>query len=236
VKVACDVFLPLGVPIPKLMKESNGFVQEPMATPEPDQEAILPEDQQANNVAAAVSQPESHEFSLAIKPKGTPLFKLSALYKSRLKVCIFLHFLLFLLMCAKLSEDVLDRMDVFILELEELYIPKALPWEWLWTSSIIFAFMALNALSRNRLSSLHTYAAGTIVLAICPLLGAAIYFFNDVSEYAELKSEASVEFWQGLPVAVWWYGFIMVAFQVHIFSIFFAAKLIKIWKMKMKRF
>lgn len=55
------------------MKESNGFVQEPMATPE----EALPEEQQqqANNIASEVSPPESHEFSLAIKPKGTPLFK-----------------------------------------------------------------------------------------------------------------------------------------------------------------
>lgn len=60
------------------MKESNGFIQEPMATPEPDQEAI-PEDQQqqANNIAAASPPGESpQEFSLAIKPKGTPLFRL----------------------------------------------------------------------------------------------------------------------------------------------------------------
>lgn len=56
------------------MKQSNGFVQEPMATPEPDEE-VIQEDHQANNIAA-VNQPETQEFSLAIKPKGTPLFKL----------------------------------------------------------------------------------------------------------------------------------------------------------------
>lgn len=139
-------------------------------------------------------------------------------------------------MCLKLSEDILDRLDIFILEFQELYIPKPLAWEWLWSSSIIFAIMGLNALSKNRLQSLTSYAAGTFVLAVCPVLGVAVYFFNDVSEYADMKNEANVEFWQGLPVAVWWYGFIMVAFQVHLFSIFFAAKLIKIWRVKMKRY
>lgn len=164
------------------------------------------------------------------------LFSFSALYKSRLRFCIFLHFLLFLVMCTKLSDDVLDRLDIFILELQALYIPKPYTFEYVWTASIIFACMGLNALSRNRLSSLNHYVVGTLVFAVCPLLGAAIYFFSDVSEYAEKKSEASVEFWQGFPVAVWWYGFILIAIQVHIFSIFFAIKLIKIWRIKMKRF
>ncbi|XP_054708169.1 protein jagunal-like [Uloborus diversus] len=218
------------------MKQSNGYVQEPMSSPDPDQEVIPQDDHQANNISTTFNSIEGPQFSLAIKPKGTPLFRLSALYKSRLKFCIFLHFLLFLAMLAKLSEDILDRLDVFILELEELYIPKPLPWEWLWTASILFAIVGLRALSRNRLSALNSYAAGTFVLAICPLLGAAIYFLNDILEYAEKKGEAEVQKWQGYPVAVYWYGFIMVAFQIHMFSIFFAAKLIKIWRVKMKRF
>ncbi|GFV51778.1 protein jagunal [Trichonephila clavipes] len=165
---------------------------------------------------------------IALKPK-------SALYKSRLKTCIFLHFLLFFVMLAKLSEDILDRMDIFILELEELFIPKPMPFEYLWTGSIIFAIIGLRALSRNRLSSLNSYAAGTVVLGICPLLFAAIWFYSDVAEYAEKKQEAEIEKWQGIPVGLWWYGFITVAVQVHLYSLFFAFKLIKIWRVKLKR-
>ncbi|KFM59678.1 Protein jagunal, partial [Stegodyphus mimosarum] len=217
------------------MKQSNGYIQEPMATSESELDAVE-EDHQINNIATVGPKTEGHEFSLALKPKGTPLFRLSALYKSRLRFCIFLHFLLFLVMCAKLSQDILDRMEVFILELEELYIPKPLPWEYLWTLSILFGFIGLRALSRNRLSSLNTYSAGTVVFALCPLLGAAIYFFNDVWEYAGKKGEADIQMWQGFPVAVWWYGFIMIALQIHIFSLFFAAKLIKIWRVKIKRY
>lgn len=163
-------------------------------------------------------------------------FFFSALYKSRLRSCIFLHVVLFLVMLAKLSEDILDRMDIFVLELQELFIPKPLAWEWLWSSSIIAAFMGLNALSRNRIHALTSYAAATLVLGVFPVLGAAVYFFSDVSEYAEKKNEANVEKWRGFPVAVYWYGFIMIALQVHLFSIYFAAKLIKIWRLKMKRY
>lgn len=138
-------------------------------------------------------------------------------------------------MLAKLSEDILDRMDIFILELEELFIPKPLPFEYLWTGSIICAILGLRALSRNRLSSLRNYAAGTVVVGVCPLLCAAVWFYPDVAEYAEKKQEAEVEKWQGIPVGVLWYFFIVVALQVHFYSIYFAFKLIKIWRVKLKR-
>lgn len=48
----------------------------------------------------------------------------SALNKSRLKYCIFFHYLLFFAMLAKLSADILDRLDIFILEIEELQVPE----------------------------------------------------------------------------------------------------------------
>lgn len=44
--------------------------------------------------------------------------------KSRLKYCIFFHYLLFFVMLAKLSADILDHLDIFILEIEELQIPQ----------------------------------------------------------------------------------------------------------------
>lgn len=47
----------------------------------------------------------------------------SALNKSRLKYCVFFHHALFLVMLAKLSADILDKLDIFILEIEELQIP-----------------------------------------------------------------------------------------------------------------
>lgn len=51
-------------------------------------------------------------------------FIYSAQNKSRLKYCIFFHFILFFIMLAKLSADILDKLDIFVLEIEELEIPK----------------------------------------------------------------------------------------------------------------
>ena len=45
-------------------------------------------------------------------------------FKSGLKTCIFFHLLLFFVMLLKLSPVILDKLDVFVLEIEELEIPK----------------------------------------------------------------------------------------------------------------
>ena len=46
--------------------------------------------------------------------------------KTRLKTCIGFHFMLFVLMALKLLPEVLDKLDVFVLEIEELLIPKVI--------------------------------------------------------------------------------------------------------------
>lgn len=53
-------------------------------------------------------------------------FNFSVQNKNRLKYCILFHYILFFLMGAKLCPDVLDRLDIFVLEIEELEIPKVI--------------------------------------------------------------------------------------------------------------
>ena len=48
----------------------------------------------------------------------------SEVNKNRLKWAISVHFYLLFLMLTKLSPDILDRLDIFVLELEELFVPK----------------------------------------------------------------------------------------------------------------
>ena len=50
----------------------------------------------------------------------------SEVNKNRLKWAISIHFYLLFLMLTKLSPDILDRLDIFVLELEELFVPKVL--------------------------------------------------------------------------------------------------------------
>lgn len=165
-------------------------------------------------------------------------YQISALNKSRLKYCIFFHYLLFFAMIGKLSSDILDRLDIFILEIEELNIPQPLWWEYIWCLSLLLSFLCLAAIKKNRIKPMKQYVTGLVLLGIIPLLYAFIYYFNDVIKFltAENKRDLNeVQLWQGYSYGLLWYAFIFLALQVHFFSIYFAWNLLQAWKSKGKK-
>ena len=136
-------------------------------------------------------------------------------------------------MFLKLSEDILDRLDIFILELQELYIPKPRVWEWLWASSVLLTFIGLSSIKNNNVSSIRMYAILTFLVSMCPILYAAVYYFNDLWNFIEMRDVSKVkEVWKGYPVALIWYSYLAVALQVHFFQLYFAIKLWFAWNVK----
>lgn len=130
-------------------------------------------------------------------------FHCSALNKSRLKYCIFFHFLLFFAMLAKLSADILDRLDIFILEIEELHVPTPLWWEYIWCTSILMSFFGLSAAKGNRIQDMKKYVIGLGVTALLPLLYCFLYYFSDVIDYMFLNDKTNI---QDTKIFVWQVG------------------------------
>lgn len=96
-------------------------------------------------------------------------------------------------MLAKLSADILDRLDIFILEIEELQVPTPLWWEYFWCTSILMSFIGLSAAKGNRIKDMKKYVIGLIVTALLPLLYCAIYYFSDIVDYMSLDEETDIE-------------------------------------------
>ncbi|KAJ8918773.1 hypothetical protein NQ315_015093 [Exocentrus adspersus] len=140
-------------------------------------------------------------------------YQLSALNKSRLKYCMFFHYLLFLAMFAKLFPDILDKLDIFILEIEELSIPKPLWWEYIWCIGLLSSIFGLDATKKESSCCYEKLYVWT-------------YLTGDEEDVEE------IHVWQGYPYGMLWYAFILLAMQVHSFSLYFAWKLISVWKMK----
>ncbi|XP_066588048.1 protein jagunal [Prorops nasuta] len=157
-------------------------------------------------------------------------YQMSATNKSRLKYCIFFHYLLFFIMLAKLSADILDHLDIFILEIEELQVPQPLWWEYIWSTSLLLSFLGLSAIKKNQIKTLKQYMIGIIVLGYGPLLYAVIYYFNDVWKYLTVGRTEGIHMWQGLPYGLLWYAFILLASQVHSFCLYFCWSLLQAWK------
>lgn len=162
-------------------------------------------------------------------------YQISALNKSRLKYCIFFHYLLFFAMLAKLSADILDKLDIFILEIEELSIPQPLWWEYIWCISLVLSFLGLDAIKRSQVAPMRNYMIGLGLFGFLPLFYAIIYYFKDVWTYLTFEEEEELEeihIWQGYPYGLLWYAFILLALQVHSFSMYFAWNLISAWRSK----
>jgi len=164
-------------------------------------------------------------------------YQISVINKSRLKCCIFFHYLIFFVMLAKLSADILDRLDIFILEIEELQVPQPLWWEYIWCTSILTTFIALSAAKGNRIKDMKKYIIAIVITALLPLLYCIIYYFSDIIEYSRLDQDINIEdtdivVWRGLPYGLLWYAFVIVAVQVHGCSIYFAYNLITVWRQR----
>lgn len=132
----------------------------------------------------------------------TPICPCSALNKSRFKAATMFHYLLFFVMLAKLSADILDKLDVFVLEIEELQVPTPLWWEYIWCMSILTTFVGLWATKRNRVRTMQQYIAGIVVFGVIPLVFCLIYYFNDVIGYLSYDDEdvdiedSDIVFWR----------------------------------------
>ncbi|XP_060537354.1 protein jagunal [Cylas formicarius] len=162
----------------------------------------------------------------------------SAANKRRLKWSIFFHYLLSFGMLAKLIPFFLDSLDIFILEIEELDVPKPIMWEFVWLFSLPTSFFALDAGKRNKVSSLRNYMIGIIVLGYLPLVYGTFYWMWDVWTFLTADPWSTqgyfdlgkVVFWKDYPYGLLWYGFILLALQVHSFSMYFSYKLMVAWK------
>lgn len=96
-------------------------------------------------------------------------------------------------MLAKLTSDILDRLDIFILEIEELQVPAPLWWEYFWCTSILMTFMGLSAAKGNRIRDMQKFCIGIIVTALVPLFYCIVYYFSDVVEYLSLDEETDLK-------------------------------------------
>jgi len=74
------------------------------------------------------------------------------------------------------------------------------------------------------------FAVGIVVFALAPVLFSLGYYVTDVWQVLQTQSTEGLALWQGFSVALLWYAFLMVALQVHLFTLYFAHTLLNAWK------
>ena len=99
-------------------------------------------------------------------------------------------------MLLKLTPEVLDRLDVFVLEVEELFVPTPLVWEWLWLLSIPVTIAGLNTCKQNSLKSCKQFLIGTLVFSLLPVMIGMVCHGQDCYEFLTEGLTDNVIVWQ----------------------------------------
>ena len=88
-------------------------------------------------------------------------------------------------------------------------------WEWVWLSSVLFTYFGLTACKKSNASSMTIFIYGVLLTGLLPVLFALAYHAKDVYGFvSSSRSLEGVQSWQGYPVALLWYAFLVLAFQV----------------------
>lgn len=96
-------------------------------------------------------------------------------------------------MLVKLTSDILDRLDIFVLEIEELEVPEPLWWEYIWLTSLLSSFMGLSAARGNKIRDMQKYMMAISILAVMPLFYCFVYYFGDVWEYLTMDTDTDLD-------------------------------------------
>src|SRR5271156_1588901 len=105
-------------------------------------------------------------------------------------------------------------------------------WEYWWCFSLVVTFVGLSAIRKNNSQTLQIYLGGIIANGIVPVLFALYFYSGDVYKYASTRSSKNIQTWMGYPYGVLWYVFLVLALQIHLFTMYFASKLLSAWRLK----
>ncbi|KAI6182435.1 Protein jagunal-like protein [Aphelenchoides bicaudatus] len=163
--------------------------------------------------------------------------KLSVQYKFYLKLLFCIHILVLIAMWAKVGSEFarreLGHKSPFF---EKLDLPAAYPWEYVWCLSFIPIAFAVFSFPHNKSKWLRVSYYSQFLFGILPCclgLGSQIpelldYIFN-------MESSKTPTFKGSFPMVILWYIFFLIAFQIHIFGLYFTYYLLGSWQRDIKK-
>ncbi|UJR08137.1 hypothetical protein I4U23_012413 [Adineta vaga] len=155
-------------------------------------------------------------------------YRVSAETKSRLRIFIYLHFLL---ACLVLFQIVTYHMPM----LTTLTIPRPHLWQYLWLVTIIPSICGLMAMNKNQIFLMKIFFRGTVLFGLGTIMTTIIFNLSDLFTFKKLKSKNQLDdvepqTFLGFPLLVLWYIFLIIMVQIHAFSLYMANMLLHCWQ------
>jgi hypothetical protein len=148
--------------------------------------------------------------------------------KSRLRLLIYLHFVLALL--------VLFQIITYHLPLiTTIKTPQPHLWQYIWLLTIIPSICGLISMNKNHIFLMKIFFRGTVTFGLGTIMTTIILNLSDLFTYNKLKANhqlADVEpqIFHGFSLLVLWYIFLIIMVQIHAFSLYMANVLLHSWQ------
>ncbi|XP_076444958.1 protein jagunal homolog 1-like isoform X2 [Babylonia areolata] len=155
-------------------------------------------------------------------------YKISSLNKARLRLDVFLHVVLGLLMLVRLAPGLTSLFGFNIIALRRWDMPHPRPWEYAWIFSLVSAVIGWRSTPQNNTFLLKQYMVGTVIFGLLPIIFGILDLKGDMMAYLSERKYTYVMF--GMPAVVLWGLFLIICIQLHAFGIYFSIVLLKAWR------
>ncbi|BFZ09994.1 hypothetical protein BsWGS_13033 [Bradybaena similaris] len=155
-------------------------------------------------------------------------YKISSINKGRLRLALFLHILIGLLMFGRLLPGLTSAFGFTVVSLRRLDLPHPRPWEYAWLVSLIAAVLGWRSTPHNNTFLLKQFVLGVVVFGISPVIFGFFDLKNDIALYLQEKKYTYEMF--GFPAVLLWSAFLLIVLQLHTFSLYFSYVLLRAWK------
>ncbi|CAF0854120.1 unnamed protein product [Didymodactylos carnosus] len=148
--------------------------------------------------------------------------------KFRLRLLIYLHFLLGFII---ISQLILYHTQLLSTSTSSHSIPKPHLWEYIWLISLLASLCGLLSLHRNNLFLLKLFFRGTVIFGLGTIMSTIIINLSDLFSYRTVGATSEIKkTFYGVPLLILWYIFLIITVQIHAFTLYMANILLNTWQ------
>jgi hypothetical protein len=151
-------------------------------------------------------------------------YRVSAETKSRLRLLIYLHFVLALLVFFQV-------ITYHIPLIKTINIPRPHLWQYIWLLTIFPSICGLISMNKNHIFLMKIFFRGTVTFGLGTIMTTIILNLSDLFTYKKLKTnDIEPQTFLGFPLLIIWYIFLIIMVQIHAFSLYMANVLLHSWQ------